>query len=223
MKKICLVPFFGGLSSAANSKKENRFLYLEKCLKSLKDDFEIIVGVCNDQDEETLAALSHRVVKFLCDPIFLPSTFICWAQENIDCDYILITEADQVYESDWEKIISSLVDGFVMSPHRIEVSGSKKRPGINVTYNGIDYVAPNTMSTKNGSDKFFVEKEIYLAFGGAFLCSKNDFNKIKVSFSSNLPIEHATGFDAFNCFPILKSEDLFLFFCDHLSGEEFNA
>lgn len=240
------IPYFGGDSSAAYSDKKNRLNYLLQTISGLKlnlfyeskEDFNITIHVCNLNDENALNQIlrkEHKIVKHdTVNPIFLASDCVNYAKTlHKDDEIVLYTEADQVFFfSDFRFLVQSLTDSNYIAPHRIE-----EIPWINprchhnnngefLEINDRYYQVQNRLS--NNGEPYELNSQYYkpldwcLGFGGAFLIKGSALNKIKISYSSSFPVEHASGIDAFNSLTCLKTNKFEGFQCIHLSGYEKN-
>jgi hypothetical protein len=239
------IPYFGGSSSAAYSDKNNRLNYLFQTIAGLKtnisflykEDLNITLHVANSDDEKLLnkmfpefKTINHSVN----NPIFLASNCVDFIKNQYeDNDIILYTEADQVFcFENLENILKVLNDNNYIAPHRIEeipsVNPRCHHPNNNEFLNINDrlYQVQNR-SVFNG-DIFEENKDFYkpcswdLAFGGSFLIKGSALKKINISYSSNFPVEHASGIDAYNNLLCLKTNNFLNFYCTHLSGYEKN-
>ena len=226
MNKLCLIPFFGGDSSAAHSKKEKRAEYLIKTIDSIKNSFNrIIVTVYSDLDKELIKNIHSNIVVLECNPVFLPSTSIRFVQKEFNFDSILVTEADHKFIINFDLLDNNLKDYNYFSPHRLEKIYNKiKLVDNNIEVKGISYNLPNTPKELSNfiDENFYLPVNAYTAFGGSFYCSERVFKGVTFKDSIEYPVEHATGFDMYHsgnqCYRTINVFD----FCNiHLSGEEY--
>jgi len=226
MNKFCLIPFFGGDSSAAHSKKEKRKEYLIKTIGSLKKDFNnILITVFNNYDKDLIKDAHDNIFIIECNPVYLPSTSIRFVQKEFSFDSILVTEADHKFIINFNLIDNNLKDNNYFSPHRLEkVYNKSKLVDNNIEVKGISYNLPNTPKELSNviDENFYLPVNAYTAFGGSFYCSERVFKNVIFKDSIEYPVEHATGFDMYHsgnkCYRTINVFD----FCNiHLSGEEY--
>jgi hypothetical protein len=223
---ICVVPYFGGDSTAAHSARKNRLGYLEETLKNHRKIFsQIVVTVCNDTDEKEANSVGGSVLRVGGDPLFLPVDSM-EAVAAMDFDTIYYTEADQkLYCDDVESILRVMVEDknvFVI-PRRMFASvmdpvlmpGHPKRLTLQAH-------SRDPVDCEMYNDKFYVETDEFRGFGGAWWCSRAFFEKIKFKRSRHMPIEHTSGFDLFAVegSKPLMTIDSFEFWVDHLSARD---
>ena len=118
MKKfLAITPYFGGTSSAPRQTElDNVLRYFEYTYSSLKPYMtKLIVSVYNDEDYETIKALSLNpdieVMRINdIDPIFLPANTVRNIQsKGFDEEYIYFTESDQIlYVQDINNIYKTI-------------------------------------------------------------------------------------------------------------------
>jgi len=230
MNRLAIIPYFGGNSRASHSVQDNRLSDLKQCFESIVCEAHIKIFVANKEDLDTVNDLRIEAEVILLkgiDPIFLPAE-ACKLQQSLNSiemwDYILVTEADQEYFADWEKIDSKLDDTTYVSPHRLEQLPEgmvSNRP--TVIKDDVAYSCPNSSVQKDDVHEWYTPSDKIQAFGGGFYCTISKFNSIKFSNSSDLPIEHTTGFNAFSSGGCLKTTDITgYFYVVHLSGYEYN-
>ena len=223
---LALVPVFFGDSHAAHSSKDSRLNDLLLTIISIKENFDVKIGVCCSDDYEKIPdQLKDDTVDLKCNPLFIPSELTEYCKINHSSyDHYLLTEADQFFVTkDWRHIEKNLKDDEYISPHRLEKL--YKNVGINRGYlihlNGVSYVCPN--SKKSADDDGFHKVDNWVdSFGGSFFCNRETFMKIKFSKSEELIIEHQTGLDLFNMFECKKTNNILNFFVYHLSGYEYH-
>lgn len=227
MNKISVVPFFGGDSSAAHSKRDNRIYYLTNTLNSLrKYNFsQIFVAVYSEEEKKLIKDYHDNILVINCNPIFLPATTFRFFQKNFEFDAILISEADQEFYINFNLLDNSLNQNNYFSPHRLErINNIQRLNESNITLNNILYNVPNSpdlSSQKTIDEHFYNPVNFYTAFGGSFYCLKEAFSKVKFIDSNEYPIENATGFNIYNTITCLKTKNIIDFYCIHLSGTEY--
>ena len=239
------VPFFGGLSSAAYSDKDKRIDYLFRNISSFytdirakfKTNIQITLHVCQESDERLMKELFPAITLInhnTENPIFLASDCLKWMKENVsDSDIILYSEADQAYKfKSLSEIIRALNDKVYIIPHRIEeIPAANPRchhPNNLEVLNVEDrlYLVQNRRDFNGGpyeEDSLFYKPSTFdLAFGGSFLILGAALKRVSISYSPILPVEHASGIDAFNSLLALKTVKISDFYCIHYSGYERN-
>lgn len=216
---LCLIPFFGGDSSAANSLKEFRLRDLKATVASLEG--EIVIGVCNKEDYDTVLGLGH-IVQLDCDPRFIPANLCRHFQpQNLPYEYVYVTEADQVCHIN-SKVLKMVGIATYLVPHRVEELGEQGEGadrGLVVDYDGKRWVLPN--GEPRGTN-YYSPVDNVEQFGGAFLATVELFKKVNFIDSQDMPVEHTTGLDIAKTGYCLKTSNWQDFWVDHLSGKEFH-
>lgn len=231
---LSIIPYFGGDSTAAHSLKETRLEYLFKTYDSLINiSDKIIISVCIPEDLEIVKTFNFNCEIYNmqgADPIFLPFFTVAHLQNKIEYEYIYYTEADQIlYVKDKDKIFNQLDKNVYIVPQRLEkiYNGVGANRGENVRFKDSTYAVINKTGNSRPYEQapeFYVNVTKEDAFGGCFLCHRDLFNRVQFNMSNSLPIEHTSGFDMFNtpgalC---LKTNNIYDFFTDHLSGYEYH-
>lgn len=225
MNMLCVVPYFGGDSTASHSAKKNRLGYLKDTLQNHRKVFDqIVVTVCNDSDENDVNCVGGLVLRVEGDPLFLPVASM-EAVGAMDFETIYYTEADQkLYCDDIESILLVIKDRNVfVIPRRMFVStmapvllpGKPERLTLQAH-------SRDPVDCEPYNNKFYVETDEFRGFGGAWWCSRRFFEKIKFIRSRHMPIEHTSCFDLFavdGCKPLMTI-DPFEFWVDHLSARD---
>lgn len=220
---LSILPFFGGKDPVA---LEQRLDYLARSVLSVRQNFgsSILVGVCDRADEELVKRLDCQTCLLPSISMLLPAALVAMVQRAaLPFEYLYYSEGDQIVHFNPSIDLFALLDHeSYVAPHRFEKLyhewGADR--GVVLEYNGDRYVAVNNQLDKTPvRSKFYNCSEPFSAFGGAYLCSKDLFSKIEPTFTTLLPIEHASGFDIFDVARFkLKSVDFFDFFVEHLSG-----
>lgn len=220
--RLALIPIY--LRGISSSNSDNRIDYLKKTIASIEDHFDIVVGVYDNIDQETLLKEEIDSIIIECDaPVKLGKALCEWALKNYNNERILFTEADHVFMSkySWEYLDEVMNDNVYFSPHRLEqLYGEKgKNRGPNVTVDGIEYTCPNSVSRPEVNEKFIVPLNIREAYSGAYYCSYNALSKVEFK---GLHLENAGGWDIFNTLPCIKTANILDFCINHLSGYEYH-
>lgn len=220
--RLALIPVY--LRGISSSKSDNRIDYLKKTIASVKDHFDIIVGVYDKTDQKTLLKEEIDSVIVECDnPVQLGKTLCEWALKNFNNKRILFTEADHVFMSaySWEYLDSIMKDDFYFSPHRLEqLYGEKgKDRGPNVVVDNIEYTCPNSVFRPEINEKFIAPFELNEAYSGAYYCSHNALSKVKFR---GLHLEDAGGWDISKTLLCVKTSNILDFCINHLSGYEYH-
>ena len=239
---VTIMPYYGGRFDG-HSDPGYRIDYLRSTVASLTGiSNRIIVAVQNSADQDALSSLNipAEILFIKIDnPLHLPAA-LCEFVQNAGYkeDFIYYTEADQpLFCEDPGSILGMLKNkDLYFAPHRLSkvpeqltrfefIIGSDLRKAYLKQIDGIFYAIENK-SDANRQDldgKFYINKDIMDAYGGAFLCRYDFFKEIRFSYSEKYPTEHTAGFDLFNkegaC--CLKTRDVLDFYVDHLSGIEF--
>jgi hypothetical protein len=226
MNRLAMLPaFFGEFEN--HSKVENRLNYLLLTISSLVRNFDIVIGVYDKKDLEKIPdQLKQITIVLNCDPLFIPSTLVDYCKENLsEYEYYLFTDSDQYFSVKcWKAIEEKASDYQYLSPHRLEkiYMGCGSERGEIVTIENIDYVCPNSQSTKEQKNRFYEVDNLIEAYGGAYFLNSKTFSNINFSGIRDLPIEHQAGFDLFNQFRCFKTSEITEFFVYHLSGYEYH-
>lgn len=210
--KIAFMPFFGGNSTAAHSKREKRLDYLRSCYNSVvSNGFKPFVIVCTTED--MLLCRSENMQYFVVDvksPEMLAAEGVIGARLLVgDDDIVFYTEADQILHMPDDFDESNLTSHTYYVPHRLEQCYLEfgKARGDQREINGVEYVVVNSVGTP------------YPQFAGCFLCRGSLFKSFNLTMSRDLPVEHATGLDIAFCGTWGKHKDLYVI---HLSGYEYH-
>jgi hypothetical protein len=220
---LAIIPYFGGDSSAAPSKVELRPLYLKKCIESLKaqplKDVEFLIYVSNNEDAKFIKSLNIEpiVIDKIEHPKYLPYEAAVRTQQlSFKADYVILTEADQMWYINWKVVQPTLGEENYYSPLRLEeiykTYGSAR--GRNVLVNGNPWAIINTDGLMYPGHRNKIN-----TFGGGFLCTSKAFRGIYFQKSEQLPVEHVTGFSPFNCLKCEMNSDTYVL---HLSGYEYH-
>jgi hypothetical protein len=202
VRRIALIPYFGGTSSATHSRTDTRCGYLDQTIQSL-DGFGVIVGVCREED--------HGDVLIESTPEWLPARFMRWAQLNLDADLVYVTEADQILTLD-PALLTVPNERDYLVPHRLNAGGQE------IVVNGVEYGVPNGLP--EGDGEFYHPSDNADCFGGAFLATWDLFRRVDFKLSKGSPVEHATGFDVANAGECLKTTVVERCWVEHLSSRE---
>jgi hypothetical protein len=211
MKRVALIPYFGGTSTATHSRTDTRRSYLDQTIGSL-DGFDVIVGVCRQEDVDGVLVEAK--------PEWLPAVFFKWAQENVDADLVYVTEADHILTLD-PTLLAVPDDQNYLVPHRLnEIGPEGQGRGTHqeIFLNGVEYQAPNGLP--EGEDEFYRPSSLVPCFGGAFLATLALFRRINFRLNDGSPVECATGFDVYQVGECLKTTAVERFWVEHLSSRE---
>ena len=223
MQITALIPYFGGSSSAAPSKADNRPGYLLKTIASLEgfalDD--LVVGL--HVDDTNVPDIDCSTIRIAGEPRFLPANLMRWGQANVASDYVYVTEADQVLQ--YNPAVLNFVEGVnYLVPHRLEQIGPKgggADRGLNVTWDNRPWCLPaGTPPATESLVHLAIGSPYY--FGGGFLATKELFLSTNFIDSANSPVEHATGFNIATHGCPLKATAWQDFFVEHMSGYEYH-
>lgn len=217
-KIISIVPYFSGYDKSLAKREpattENRLEQLQLTIKNLKRYIEdIYVFTCSEYDNKKIEQFNKNeyfeTFNIDCNPIFLPYESATFAKK-INFDIVYYTEADQILHSMiWDEIISTCNENNFLIPKRF------------IQHNNNEIKKQNKLNLgKKYNSKFLIEKDKFRAFGGAWLCSREFYEKIKFSRTQYMPIEHTSCFDLFsvqnsNALVAINSFD---FWVDHLSN-----
>ena len=225
MSRLALIPMFMGESTATHSLRKNRLDYLDKTIESLKNDFEILIGVTTEEEQDLLIDFPYDKVSLNCNPIHLPSYLCNFAKSLTDFERILLTEADQVFYGDYSILDEFVIGNNYLVPHRLEKLykhfGGDRGPFVTFLNNA--YICPNSFETTKEELGYYAPSNAVEGFGGAFYCTKTLLDNVVFSFSAQLPIEHGTGFDIYKTGSCFKTKSKLGFFVEHLSGYEFHC
>jgi hypothetical protein len=253
-KILTIIPYFGGISAAPRQTELNNVeKYFKLCYESvLPFSSNIVVSVANDADFETVKNFGYEldIYKFTnIDPIFNPANLNRAAQQiELDHDFVYFTESDQiVYYRDLNYLLDTIEENknLYIVPQRLEQIPAGKiedrimRFGTKkdrfVEFNGVlrkdnnPYVIANDPVGDeveyNNDDMFYQNFNESSAYGAAFLCHKELFQRVKFHDSFYQPTETSAGHDILNTAGAicLKSYNPWEFNTDHLSGWEFNT
>jgi hypothetical protein len=220
--RLALIPVY--LRGISNSKSDNRINYLKKTIDSIKDYFDIIIGVYDEIDQKTLLDEGIKTEIIKCDsPVQLGKALCEWALKNFNNERILFTEADHVFMSaySWDYLDSIMNDDIYFSPHRLEqtFNGKGKNRGPNVVVNDINYVCPNSIQRPEVNENLINTLIPNEAYGGAYYCSHRALSKVEFK---GIHLENAGGWDVFKALLCIKTSNILDFCINHLSGYEYN-
>jgi len=224
VRKLAIVPFFGGTSSATHSKIETRLDYLAKTLESLRE-----IGF----DPLVYQAKSDKVAvegskRLNIEPIWLPWATCTDVKAFLSHDcLVLVTEADHVWHVSDEAVWEIPNKSQYLAPWRLDLvgpQGEMENPG-SPTYkvNGKEYAIANGAHHLVDSDDPFGIIPVHgnqSAFSGAFVATSEFFKLIKFRKRHLLPVEHATGFDANATGLCVKTVSVNRCWIDHLSPRD---
>lgn len=186
MRILAALPYFGGDSSAAHSKKENRLGYLRLCYDSLLQDKVVPIVACMPEDveavEKVIGTFTRPLVVMPEDPVHLCYEVALAIQRMNMGNYthILFSESDQEYPCRLADIvINNLNEGDVLTPLRWEHARGNHH---DFTWLGGRYC----LSTAGNNGWMRI-------FGGAFLCSADIFMRTTFKAVDELPVEEITG------------------------------
>ncbi|MBX7145609.1 MAG: hypothetical protein K1X79_14250 [Oligoflexia bacterium] len=226
---LSVVPYFGGSGPAAHSPRERRLGYLRQTIANIQQCFTgpTLISVCNDQDRASVEGLGAIVMAIPeIDPALLPASTMTILQRDLPAfTHLYYCEGDQILS--WRADLnfwSILNADTYLIPHRLEEPfgqvGRDKGPMLEV--GGREFVVANDQTEKSSFlDDYYRCNSEHTAFGGAYLCSREFFQRVKYEFSSTFPVEHASGFDPFACARnALKTSNFTDFFVEHLSARD---
>lgn len=237
-----IIPYFDG-NFPDGRERPRRLEYLKRCVGGLTGFAnEVVIGVQNDPDAVSVRRQHPEVtVHFVQEPepLFLPAQ-LCrdLASQPWPEELVYYTESDQILhvgDIDLGRIV--LEDaGVYVAPQRLTrvperlahlpaLIGSDMHMASIVRHRGIDYGLENfgTDDASDYGDGLYATTDRRAAYGAAFLGSAALFRKVKFSKAPSLPTEHTGGFDllATEGVRALKTRDVFEFYVEHLSGEDF--
>jgi hypothetical protein len=164
------------------------------------------------------------------DPIWLPWALMTYIQSlDLKSGLIYVTEADQVIHLADDGVYDFCTDTSYVAPWRLDLEGPNGECEFEesrrfVTADGTIYRISNGAGTLDGAPNepfgTIPIRSTQGAFSGAFLCTVEFFRKIKFRKALNLPVEHATGFDAKSTGKCLKTTHVERFWVDHLSPRD---
>jgi hypothetical protein len=231
-----LIPFYaqqGGAygSGRAYSPEKKRADYLTQTMLSLPEQVsQIVVGVCNSPDFDTVSKMKHMFPKLNIvtittkRPEWLIVDLCKYTQNFIETDYVLYTDSDHVFHIvDFGKLVSKVKKRTYIVPHRLEELyleyGSNRGPI--VEYKKKRYVLCNAVL---GHAEYVHPLDQISGYGAAYLCTKELFDRVNFRYENELPGEQGAGFNIFNTegAECLKTGEITDFFVDHLSGYEYH-
>lgn len=243
-----LVPYygFGGYSNLKEIEKHyghlsnNRIhysVYFIKCINSLMQYCEnIIVSVQNDLDYKFVSSikeclgLNYGIVYNKCKSIDNPISLLIHIQNNRihkEYKYILYTECDQILYFDSKKYIQELDENKYnyISFHRLlenymkdEISHKQFNTNTVALFDNKEYFVCCWQDMCEYDDFFTFHTTNAGAYGGAYLCTSELFDKIKFQLTDNSPCESASH-QVFQCADLaLKTIDPYNGFIINLSG-----
>lgn len=231
LRVLAVVPFFGGVSSATHSKTETRLDYLAQTIESLKAlHFDVWVY----QAKRDTVVVPQRSIRLDVDPTWLPVAACRHLQAefkslaDIYASHIYVTEADQVLHLADEGVFDFCTDESYVAPWRLDLvgpNGECESPeggkyGIDGTLYGIANGAGHLVAAPEDPQGAIPVRSAQGSFSGAFLCTVEYFKRIKFRKMHNLPVEHATGFDAKSTGECFKTSQVERFYVDHLSPRD---
>lgn len=225
-KVLGVIPYYG--------EKDQKLDWLSDTIASMKLFSDVIVFVNNIKDFEDVKPIHSNIIKLECKPLFLPNTLCKYLQNNKlleNYKYVFYNEADQIVKfTNLPFLLSNCNIHSYIVPNRLEEfkSNFSKIPSKYlplywfsniIKIEGVSYIMPNRIFNYSTDDYFYINHHHVLAYGGAFLCSKQYFNDIDFKEPNNLHLENPSFCAYFNgaALKTVMPED----FCViHLSAEK---
>jgi hypothetical protein len=228
MKTLALIPYYDGPArpdaAVGNCPESKRADYLHKTVNSLWGFTSVVVGVCAGTSLPDHLPSNVTSKALFTEPRFLPGALCRAVQTEAglleEFDAVYVTEADQVFHMT-AGVEEALDHTNYLVPHRLEevYLGHGADRGPVVPHDGKQFAICNGAPA---GDSFYHPGGYVAGYGGAFLATRELFQRITFWDSATQPVEHVTGFFAYATGIALKTSDWERFFVEHLSGLDYH-